>query len=310
MVQLPPFQDPKLFTQAVTHSSYDSTEDAGTHHQSGRLVPLVPLNPAGELEDWGTAPPQPNTPGYPATASPGQGSINTAPSDPLPPGVYANERLEFLGDAVLNFLAGEFVYKRYPQKPEGELTALRSALVDERQLSAFAQELDLGRYLRLGKSAENQGVRQNTKILSCTFEAVVGAYFLDQTSQIEAVRSFVWPLFETVVDHQAVAAVKTNYKSRFQEWVQANCPGCLPVYSVVAESGPPHQRVFEVRVQVRGEDGTPQLMPTGTGAHQPAATAEPTAPNRLVWGEGQGRSKQIAEKAAAQMALGALDHLD
>ncbi|MEB3161850.1 MAG: ribonuclease III [Prochlorothrix sp.] len=272
-VQLPTFQDPQLFIQAVTHSSYDGHSGGGASRAQGLLLPL---NPALELEGW-------------AWEDQGGAAAIGAGAE-LPAGVYANERLEFLGDAVLNFLAGEFVYKRYPQKPEGELTALRSALVDERQLSAFARELGLGGYLRLGKSAENQGVRENAKILSCTFEAVVGAYFLDQQSQVGAVRSFVWPLFEAVADQQALTAIKTNYKSRFQEWVQANCPGCLPVYTVVVESGPPHDKVFEVVVQVR------------SGQEDPLETLAQT----VIWGRGTGRSKQAAEKAAAQAALAAL----
>lgn len=280
MVQLPTFHNSQLFTQAVTHSSYDGQGSGGASRGQGQLLPL---SPALELEGWGL------------DGSPEGLAIDPA-ADPhavaLPSGVYASERLEFLGDAVLNFLAGEFVYKRYPRKPEGELTALRSALVDERQLSAFARALELEHYLRLGKSAENQGVRDNSKILSCTFEAVVGAYFLDQQSEVGAVRSFVWSLFETVADRQAMTAVQTNYKSRFQEWVQANCPGCLPVYLVVEESGPPHAKVFVVNVQVCSGAGTPQPLPSGGQG--------------VIWGEGSGRSKQAAEKAAARAALAAL----
>lgn len=93
-----------------------------------------------------------------------------------------NERLEFLGDAVLNFISGNFLYKRFPYKAEGELTPLRSALVDEQQLAKFAEMLELGPLMKLGKGAEREGGRQNANLLSSTFEAIVGAYFLDTNS--------------------------------------------------------------------------------------------------------------------------------
>ncbi|WP_016922811.1 ribonuclease III [Prochlorothrix hollandica] len=255
MSKLPTFRNPDLFAQSVTHASCDSTGNGGATIGQGLLLPLV-------MEEM---------------------SLIHEPThyfnNVIPPN---NERLEFLGDAVLNFLAGEFLYKRYPQKTEGELTPLRSALVDERQLSAFAKTLELGQYLRLGKSAENQGGRNNSKILSSTFEAVVGAYFLDQNSDMDTVKSFVWPLFESVVDHQVIMAVQANYKSRLQEWIQSHYPcGQLPKYEVVAEKGPAHAKTFTVVVRVGDR----------------------------VCGEGEGRSKQAAEKVAAQMALAELGEL-
>jgi len=90
-----------------------------------------------------------------------------------------NERIEFLGDAVLDFLVGELVYKRYPQMSEAELSRLRAKLVDEKQLAKFAIQLDLGDLIRLGKGAIKEGGRQNPSLLSDTFEAIVGVYFLD-----------------------------------------------------------------------------------------------------------------------------------
>jgi len=190
------------------------------------------------------------------------------------PGSLNNERLEFLGDAVLNFLAGEFLYKRYPHKSEGELTPLRSALVDGRQLAIFAQKLHLGEQMRLGRGAELQGARENPNLLSSAFEAVVGAYFLDQDSSIEAVRSWIWPLFIAVVEDLAATAPRTNYKSRLQDWALAHQKG-IPVYEVIAESGAEHAKKFTVVVKVQGK----------------------------ILGQGQGRRKQTAEKAAAQQAL-------
>lgn len=192
-------------------------------------------------------------------------------------GMAHNERLEFLGDAVLNFLSGEFLFKRYPQRPEGELSALRSALVDEKQLAEFAQELDLAQGLKLGKGAEREGGRQNANLLSSAFEAMIGAYFLDADSDVEVVRSFVEPLFEAVIDTLAVAASQVNYKSRFQEWALMKL-GKNPEYVIIRQSGPDHAREFTAEVRVVGRK----------------------------YGEGQGRRKQDAEKAAAKAALEAL----
>jgi ribonuclease-3 len=191
-----------------------------------------------------------------------------------------NERLEFLGDAVLNFISGEFLYKRYLDKPEGELTPLRSALVDEKQLAKFAIQLNLGQKLLLGKGAELEGGRQNPNLLSSVFEAVVGAHFLDSASDIQAVRQFIEPLFEAVVDSLVVVAPAINYKSRFQEWALANV-GENPKYRVMAESGPDHARQFVIEVQVAGKS----------------------------YGNGSGRKKQDAEKNAARNALEGLGFL-
>jgi ribonuclease III len=185
-----------------------------------------------------------------------------------------NERLEFLGDAVLNFLGGEFLYKRYPDKPEGELTPLRSALVDEQQLAKFAIALDLGPAMRLGRGAELEGGRQNANLLSSTFEAVVGAYFLDSNSNIEVVRQYIQPLFVDVIDQLSVTASTVNFKSRLQEWALAEI-GENPRYTIIRESGPDHAKERTAEVSIRGKR----------------------------YGEGTGRGKQDAEKAAAKNAL-------
>lgn len=185
-----------------------------------------------------------------------------------------NERLEFLGDAILNFLGGEFLYKRYTHKPEGELTPLRSALVDEKQLAQFASWLKLEQWLKLGKGAEREGGRQNANLLSSAFEALIGAYFLDVGSDVDAVRAYVEPLFVAVIDNLAIHTPQINYKSRFQEWALVQF-GENPQYTTVCEFGPDHAKAFEVAVSVAGKK----------------------------YGEGTGRSKQNAEKAAAKNAL-------
>ena len=109
-----------------------------------------------------------------------------------------NERLEFLGDAVLNFLSAEFLYHHYPKIREGELSRLRSLLVNNKQLSEFAIALDIGKQMRLGRGAVQDRGRQSESLLSSTFEAIVGAYFLD--SGIDAVRIFVQPFFTSIVE--------------------------------------------------------------------------------------------------------------
>ncbi|MBF2079336.1 MAG: ribonuclease III [Synechococcales cyanobacterium T60_A2020_003] len=190
-----------------------------------------------------------------------------------------NERLEFLGDAVLNFLSGELLYKRYPDKPEGELTALRSALVDEKQLSEFAIAvgLDQPNVMRLGRGAERDGGRQNRNLLSSTFEAIIGAYFLDQNSNVDPVRAYMLLLFESVVDDLALLVPSVNFKSRFQEWALAKL-GENPRYVIVNQTGPDHAREYTSEVQVA----------------------------RQSFGQGTGRRKQDAEKAAAKAALESL----
>jgi len=180
-----------------------------------------------------------------------------------------NERLEFLGDAVLNFLSGEFLFKRYPHKPEGELTPMRSALVDEKQLAHFAIELGIGAQLRLGKGAEREGGRQNTNLLSSAFEAIVGAYFLDTNSDIVAVRLYMEPLFAS-----ADAPPTINHKSCFQEWALAHV-GENPRYIITNQTGPDHAREFTAEVWVVDQK----------------------------YGEGTGRRKQDAEKRSAEDAL-------
>lgn len=187
-----------------------------------------------------------------------------------------NERLEFLGDAVLNFLSGEYLYKRYPDKPEGDLTALRSALVDETQLAKFALALGIDQpgVMRLGRGAERDGGRQNPNLLSSTFEALVGAYFLDNDSDVNQVRDYVVALFETEVETLATSASRVNVKSRFQEWALAEF-GKNPKYAITDQSGPDHAREFTAIVQIGSR----------------------------TFGQGKGRRKQDAEKAAAEAAL-------
>ncbi len=171
-------------------------------------------------------------------------------------------------------MGGEFLYKRFPDKPEGELTPLRSALVDEKQLAKFAEMLNLGPQMRLGRGAELEGGRQNPNLLSSTFEAIVGAYFLDTNSDITKIRKYVEPFFSAVVNGLAIDASSINSKSSFQAWALAKI-GENPIYKVLSESGPDHAKQFVVGVWVADK----------------------------LYGQGTGHRKQIAEKDAARDAL-------
>ncbi|MDF2388501.1 ribonuclease III [Nostoc ellipsosporum NOK] len=191
-----------------------------------------------------------------------------------------NERLEFLGDAILNFLSGKYLYKKYPQKGEDELTRRRSALVDEKQLAKFALEVGLNSRMRLGQGAILDGGFQNPNLLSSTFEAVVGAYYLDNDSNIEAVRPIVEPLFDSVPEQMFESRSNVDSKNRFQEWVQGKGITIPPKYVTEQVGGLPHAPEFIAKVFVHGEK-------------------EPR-------GIGTGRNKKDAEKAAAEDALAKL----
>lgn len=185
-----------------------------------------------------------------------------------------NERLEFLGDAVLTYIAAAILYEAYPDRPEGELTAMRAALVDEAQLAAFAKQVGIPAQLRLGRSAEQAAGRQNPNLLSSAFEAAIGAYLIDTHYNTAAVRQYVEPLFQAQLPTVAILAKQRNVKSRFQEWALAT-HGENPHYQIVHESGPPHDRWFTAIVTVKGQE----------------------------FGRGEGRRKQDAEKAAAAIAI-------
>jgi ribonuclease-3 len=187
-----------------------------------------------------------------------------------PEAVEDNERLEFLGDAVLDFIVGAWVYHRFPEMPEGDLTKMRSALVRNEQLAKFARKLDLGRALRLGRGEFSSGGSDRDNLLGSAFEALVGALFLD--SGLSAVDAFVNPILEDA--RESVLSEIHDPKSQLQEWAQSNKFGA-PRYRVVSTSGPDHAVVFEMVVEIAGE----------------------------IKGHGTGTSKSYAEHAAAQDAL-------
>ena len=181
-----------------------------------------------------------------------------------------NERLEFLGDAVLDFIVGAWVYRHFPEMPEGDLTKVRSALVCNERLALFARKFEIGRAIRLGRGELTSGGRHRDALLGSTFEALVGAYYLE--AGIQKVEEWVIPLLESV--RETVMDELQDPKSQFQERTQAERLG-TPHYRVTGTSGPDHSKIFEVEVAI-GE---------------------------RIFGSGKGPSKQAAERAAAADAL-------
>ncbi len=156
-----------------------------------------------------------------------------------------NERLEFLGDAVLELCVSEELFARYPEAPEGELTLLRSQLVNESSLAAMALALGLDAHVRLGKGEENQGGRTRPALLSDAFEAVVGALFLD--GGYAAARRFVAETFCDVWPARPLAPKSKDFKSRLQEYTQKTHKA-RPVYALLGSDGPEHDKRFRVRL--------------------------------------------------------------
>ncbi|NMC52042.1 MAG: ribonuclease III [Chloroflexi bacterium] len=181
-----------------------------------------------------------------------------------PEALEDNERLEFLGDAVLDFLVGAWLYNHFPEMPEGDLTRMRSALVHTEQLAEFARQINLGHALRLGRGEAQGGGRERSALLCDTFEAVIGALYLDLG--IDAVLKFISPLLEEASNDILINQKIEDPKSMFQEWVQAQGMP-TPVYITRNSFGPDHSKVFEVDVVV--DD---QVFGTGTGHGKQAAT--------------------------------------
>lgn len=183
-----------------------------------------------------------------------------------------NERLEFLGDAVLDFVSGAWLYNRFPEMAEGQLTRLRAALVRTEQLAEFARRLRVDEALRLGRGEEDSGGRSRASLLCDAFEAVMGALYLD--ADIGAVQQCVEPLFAEAARRILLAQSDVDSKSLLQEWAQSEL-GQTPLYMTVESTGPDHAKEFTVEVLIGGQR----------------------------YGVGTGRSKQVAAQAAADDAL-------
>jgi len=186
--------------------------------------------------------------------------------------LVSNERLEFLGDAVLGFVVASELYSRFPDFSEGELTKLRSALVRGETLTRIALSLQLGDYLYLGRGEEESGGRSRSRNLSCTLEAVIGAVFLDQG--LDIAKGFILKLLGSELDGVVEDKFAADYKSELQQVIQSEHK-ITPVYRTIEEMGPDHAKIFTVEV-LAGDS---------------------------VLGRGCGRSKRAAETDAARHAL-------
>lgn len=187
-----------------------------------------------------------------------------------------NERLEFLGDAVLDMVVSEYMYRIYPEMPEGELTKLRASVVCEGSLAKLARQLELGKYLFLGKGEESTGGRDRDSILADTFEAVIGAICID--GGIDSVKKYILDLMQEEIQRTKNSLKVRDCKTHLQEIIQRTSK--YPVqYVIVGETGPDHSKNFVAEVQHINK----------------------------ILGKGSGKSKKEAEQAAAQDALNFLE---
>lgn len=164
--------------------------------------------------------------------------------------LISNERLEFLGDAILSFIVSRYLYTTYPQQPEGMLTNMRSTIVKTKTLAEMAESLDFGSYLHLSHGEEESGGRKNPSLLADTFEAFLGAVFLDQGLQVA--EGFLNTVLMSKIPEILKMKLNTDYKSKLQEVVQT-FSRTAPTYKVVKTEGPDHAKTFWVTVVVDGK---------------------------------------------------------
>jgi ribonuclease III len=189
------------------------------------------------------------------------------------------ERLEYLGDAVLKLVVSEYLFERFPDYREGELTKIRAVVVSDAKLAEIAKTIGLGAYIIFGSSEAKSGGRKKVSNLACAFEALLGAMYLD--GKILEVRDMMCEQLETFVTQIDMSKTKDNYKAALQELTQAD-GGVLPAYRTIKESGPSHNRTFQIEVSISGE----------------------------IMGIGFGKSKKEAQQQAARQALEVLNELD
>ncbi|MRI58999.1 MAG: ribonuclease III [Epsilonproteobacteria bacterium] len=183
-----------------------------------------------------------------------------------------NERLEFLGDAVLDLIVGEYLYKKFPKANEGELSKLRASIVNEEGFAKLADRLDIGKYIFISQAEENNHGRTKPSLLSNAFEAVMGAIYLE--SGLEKVRQLALALLEEAYPKIDLGSLFKDYKTTLQELTQAKY-GVTPTYKLLGSSGPDHKKEFEVAVMLHDKQ---------------IASAK-------------GRSKKAAQQEAAKLAL-------
>ena len=187
-------------------------------------------------------------------------------------GCSSNERLEFLGDSVLSIIVSDYIFNKFPDMPEGELTRLRASLVCEKALCSFSRELEIGKHLLLGRGEDKCGGRERDSILADAFEAILAAIYIDGGMQNAKKLALNFVLRELKHSHQDESF--KDYKTLLQEIIQRN-PEESVSYFLTAESGPDHDKIFEVEVRL----------------------------NSNVIGKGSGKNKKQAEQMAAKQAL-------
>lgn len=183
-----------------------------------------------------------------------------------------NERFEFLGDSVLDLVVSDYLIRQYSDYKEGALSKIRAAVVNETCLAGLARQLDLGAFLLLGRGEEMSGGRNKASLLANAYEAVAGAIYCD--SNLETASNVLLPQIKNEINKFADTRVSRDYKSDLQEYTQ-NKFFCIPLYKVIRETGPDHEKQFEIIVSAKDKN----------------------------MGKGTGRSKKEAEQAAAKMAL-------
>lgn len=183
-----------------------------------------------------------------------------------------NERLEFLGDSVLSMIVSEYLYKKYQDKQEGKLSRIRASVVCEPSLSEMARKIMINKYISIGKGEELTGGRNKDSLLADACEAVIAAIYID--SGYEAAKNFVLHFLKDKIETVSKDEIFNDYKSKLQEHLQKR-QDCLIKYNLLSESGPPHDKTFEIEVQIDGKSS----------------------------GKGKGKSKKEAEQRAAKQAL-------
>jgi ribonuclease-3 len=182
---------------------------------------------------------------------------------------FDNQRLEFLGDAVLQLVVTEALFRLFPGAAEGDLTKLRSRVVSRRALARFAMVIHLGDYVLLGKGEEATGGRRRLSTLADAFESLIGAVYLD--TGLDAAKMMILRLFEAEIEGMVESPDERNPKGELQEFLQAIHP-VAPVYQIVSESGPDHRRVFQAEVTWQGK-----LLAAGKGKSKKEAEARAAA---------------------------------
>ena len=185
---------------------------------------------------------------------------------------YNNERLEFLGDAVLNLIVGEFLFKKFPKSNEGELSKIRASLVNETGFTRLANEIKLGDYIYISSAEERNKGRTKASILSDAFEAIMGAVYLE--SGLEVLKPIILDLLERSYDEINLDVLFSDYKTALQEVTQAKF-GSIPIYKIEGSYGPDHKKEFDVSIWIDDKN----------------------------YGKAKGKSKKLAQQAVAKIAI-------